>query len=167
MLRGPPAWLLFLPLNHRRYDPDPDSQDRTLVGNSVKAAWMAGLSIGMLVVTMATKVSRTAQEPPSWAPFLLSVTIKIHLRSPAIVTKSPPEKQKRKAAFFMRVTLDFHNSGSGMLIRYKPVKKFRNQGHENVYGRGGGLTKFAGVWVNLPVLLKRETAPKKDTKEDY
>lgn len=72
MLRGSPDWLLFLPLNRWRNDDDPENQDRTLVGNTSTPAWMIGLIIGRLVVTTATKVSRTAQAPASWAPFLLS-----------------------------------------------------------------------------------------------
>lgn len=50
-------------------------------------------------------------------PQALTVIIKPHLRIPAAVTKMPPEKQKSKAAFLIRGTLDFHNKGSGILIR--------------------------------------------------
>src|SRR5688572_28427302 len=74
-----------------------------------------GNIMGRLEVMTATKVSRTAQEPACCAPLTSSVRMRTQRKTPAVVTKIPPEKSKIRPAFLAGLSDALHSMGIGML----------------------------------------------------
>lgn len=98
--------------------------------------------MGRFVVTIATNVSRTAQEPASWAPLMgsykvcqykewdmgavrsqgcLTVTMRTHRKVAQAMTRIPPPNRIIKPTFFSGLRLDFQSIGRGIDSRYTSV----------------------------------------------